>query len=337
MSREATRQARQVAESVRARAHTLDPVRVERSEAAIAKGRTTVVRSFEAKRADPAGQWGDSEVGASVRRWVRTAGRYAGQLPVLSLVSDVLDERHGLSVLAERVRAESSSPMVHVQLGEALLAHKHDSATYLALRTALSPTALVTHQVLRVAAGQHDAGPGAAELSMRNAFALALGRLRTQPRDAVALHAMTRVYLAARMAETAVVPGRLAAQAAAAPDRGEVLFTLARAYYESGRYASARRAAEMAIDRGCSLGWRVLAELVSHEGEGKTSRQRVETYSDLFDRAAPEDLAAYRGLSPGGKSIWRSVYRRQADKARNSVSSARDLAERRSLTRTDPS
>ncbi|MGY1762405.1 hypothetical protein ACI79G_15990 [Geodermatophilus sp. SYSU D00779] len=329
LSKEATRQARLTAENLRARARTVNPDLVARTEARVVQGRQTVAAALEDKRKSFATQCASTELGSFVAARVRTASKFGREVPVLSLVSDLLDEKNGITTLSERVAADPHDPMVHVWLGEALLAHKQDATAYVAIRTAVSPGVLVRRELFRAASGQDAAEFGPVELTMRNAFALGLGRLRTEPRDGRALHALTRVYLAGKMPETALVTGRMAVQGSSSRAFGEALFTLGRAHLLNGQYASARRAAEMAIETGCSLGWRVLAELVHLEDVKNTVRERLDRYAELFERVNPEDIDHYQGFHRSAEQICRSVFERQANKTRSAL---RAISDRRSAT-----
>jgi hypothetical protein len=311
-----------VARQAHERARDANPELVTEMETTARRSRRKIVEQaavLPRKRAETLEKWAASTTGAAVVEGARALGRRAQDLPLISLTADLLQEKNGIAVLTQRIAADPADPMALVCLGDALQVLQRDSRICVAIRAALSPTSLLTREAVRTVTAAECSGAGPVELVMRAATGTALRRLRAQPDDPVALHAMARVYLAASMPDAAVVAGKLAVAAATSLDprrSSSVLVTLARAYLAADHLVSADRAARMAIEAGSSLGWQVLADLVHRNPADETASERLAHYMAFRKRVEPNDLAAYHGFHLEASELLLSVHKLQMMKAR---------------------
>lgn len=231
---------------------------------------------------------------------VRAFGRLAGRLPVLSAPLDLLSERHSIDALVAAVQADPRDIAAHLWLGEALQAMQADTPRFdqVRARVALNdPVLFVFSRAMRAGSAPGAAPTDPAAQVLDGCRHLAATRLRSDPRDATALHAFARVELATGHPDRAVQPAKLAVAASTGDDRARALVTLARAYLAVDRDASAANVARKAVAAGCSLGWEILAELL-YRGAGPadsagTARHR--RYVELRGRISDDDRRAYHG------------------------------------------
>ena len=288
----------------------------------------SVVESGRAVRDDAVRRGAGTRVGGAIGTGMGYLGQYLGALPVLSLPRAVVDQRRGVVRLTEAVAADPDDPVPAVQLADALRLMDRDLKLVLAVRTVvLNPCAPLVAEASRMA---HALGHGElvnpAEAMLRRAYALALDRVRADEGDAEALHVAARVFLARGAAVAGLPPARAAVAAASGPLQGQALVTLARLHLANGDSAAARAHAEAAVAAGCSLGLRVLADLIfkddsraaEEDPTGGTTAERVGAYRQLLGQVDPDDDAAYRGyVRPGTADLYRAVLADQAGKARD--------------------
>lgn len=256
----------------------------------------------------------ETRAGSVVGERSRQIIGFLGQLPVLSVAVDTMRARHGVDHLYDLVRAQPTQPRPYIWLAEAMRRVDEDRRRYVAVRTVIDPTSIVTRAALTATTGlgAEDGEPPTIRI-LRNAFALAVQRLRAQPGDGDTLDVLARVYLFMGDVPEAVRFAKLAILTE--PDNGHRVMTLARAYQALGQSDNARRAAELTVSRGCSVGYDILAEEVLN-GESLTPQERISEYSRLKDLVTPEDRQAYWGPSVEGLDIVQGLGEAQAARAR---------------------
>jgi hypothetical protein len=255
-----------------------------------------------------------TRVGSVVGHRSRQLFGFLGQLPVLSVAVDAMRARHGVDHLYELVRAQPTEPRPYIWLAEAMRRVDEDRRRYIAVRAVIDPTSIVARAALTATTslGAEQREPTSMRI-LRNAFVLAVQRLRAGSGDGDTLDVLARVYLfmgdlpeGARFAKLSIL---------AEPENGHRMFTLARAYQALGQSANARRAAELAVTRGCSVGHDILAEMVL-SGESLTPQVRIGEYSRLKDLVSTADRQVYWGPSVEGLDILQGLGEAQATRAR---------------------
>lgn len=316
-AKEATNRGRAAVEVAVTRAREVEGAdRVE----GILRGAATLVGEAEQSRRTRNQQLlaraGDSAAGAAVGRHVRAFGRLAGRLPVLSVPTDLLTGRNGVDTLVAAVQEQPDDALAHARLGEAMQAMQAD-ARYLEMartvRAMFDPTSLVFREAMKTAARLGAPAVDPAAQVFARARHLAASRLRTDARDAAALHALARVELATGRPDLAVTPAKLAV--AASGDRGHALVTLARVHFALGADPSAANVARKAVDAGCSLGWQVLAELLYRDVPADDPPRHRE-YVAMRGRVTDADRRAYHGVHRTSAEITRSVLDTQRERVR---------------------
>lgn len=274
----------------------------------------TSTRSIRARMVERAA---GSRVGTAVGAYTRRVARHATDLPLLSLPQAVLDERRGVAHLRHLAAAAPHDPVPAIRLAEALRLLERDTRYFLVFRTLWNPAAPLVAQTTKVALALDDGKlVRPAEAMLRRAYALAVLRLRVDDNDGEALHVVARVFLATGQPEHGVKPCRLAvARSRSETTKAQALYTLSLLQHGAGDREAARSSATWAVAHGCSLGWRVLAELLEREDATSTAR-RLATYQQILDRIESDHELAYRGfLPPRSGDLWRTVLRDQSDKA----------------------
>jgi hypothetical protein len=100
------------------------------------------------------------------------------------------------------------------------------------------------------------------------------------------------------------------------------MYSLARAYLACQQRDNARRAAELAVQRGASCAYDLLAELAI-TSENATSSERVDAYVHLRSLATPESRAMYWGPSATGVDLVTAVGSAQFAKSQAMLDSFR--------------
>jgi hypothetical protein len=268
------------------------------AEAAHKAGSTAVRLAAWGKKAQDklATTAGASRGGAAAGRATRRFTAELQRLPILSAASDALQQKNAISELAERFEAEPDSPYTSLWLGEALRALERDMRVYAAARAVYQPTSLATRHLLKTGARLGaESGASASEQFLSRAFVLADLRVKSAGFDAQALDVIARVYLAKGSPGAAVGPATLALRDPSDPDRGAFYFTLGRACLGADNLAAARRAAELAIESGMTLGYELLAEMLFREDAANRSWSRCREYADLLAMVDRRDRVTYYG------------------------------------------
>jgi hypothetical protein len=268
---------------------------------------------------------GGTSGGAALGNAVRRLGGEYSRLPLISLASDVAKGKNSVMKLTESVRANPSDLSANLWLAEALKALERDMGLYTLARTVSSPHSVVTRQLVKGAAALGAASSESpSDRMLRRTYALASVRLRHSGYDAEALHVIARIYLTRGQPDVAVKPAKLAL---AQPDtvvRPLILTTLARTYMVLGHAESARRAAELAIDAGCTVGFQVLADLEYYnpgpEWNRKLARKR---FVDYTDRVTRYDALSYYGTYRSPWTMARFVMVDQLGKTADGVKKIR--------------
>lgn len=258
------------------------------------------------------GEIGQTKVGQQVGGYTRTFTSRLAALPVFSLSGDVMRTRHGIRPLYAHLKEEPDDPVRYVWLAEAMGRVMADSATYSRIRAVVHPGFYVLGQAVKAAStlGSQPSDPTTIRL-LKNAFAISTTRIRKDPRDPAALHALARVYRAQGDAPEAVRFSKLAY--VADPNNHLPMVTLAQLYLGLGQTENARRAAERATDGGAGYAHTVLADLVLLD-EYAEPQGRIERYSAARDRVTKRDREAYLGPSVEGVGVLEGVGRAQLEK-----------------------
>jgi hypothetical protein len=259
-----------------------------------------------------------TEAGRTVGDAVRRLAGLAARLPVLSVTTDAITNRHGIPVLVERFRADPSDPMAGVHLLEALARADRDRRRYRAVRTVVDPTSWVVRTATSTAGAiGRETTPFADRLG-RSVYGLAAARLREDPADAVAWHGLARVHLLRGDADGAHDLAALAALAD--PDHTPAaLITVARAELARRRLTAADRAAQAAAERGHSVGFEVLVavheEAALLDPDPATRAVRLERLPGLLGLVEPAHREHYHGIHVGAGAAVRGTAASQKRKA----------------------
>jgi hypothetical protein len=254
---------------------------------------------------------------------VRAVGAEARKLPFLGVAGDAIAQRHGIDQLVALRREDPTDPERTLWLAEGLARVERTTKNYRRLRAVSDPTSIVQRAVMSTAAqvGAEKRRP-AVERLQRQAYGLALLRLRDDPRDARAWHVCARVHLARGDAEGARVLAQLAVLASPQDVAGVGLVTVARAQHALGRRMDAADSARRAIDEGSSLGNEVFAALVRGNAS-LSSSERIDKAAVLRSRIRVEDRIAYQGVAPSMAGATAGVAAAQVRKTKRSVDRAR--------------
>ena len=325
---EAVARGRQGADAVLRAAKEASPEAYARSENAVkgSIGASEGLKRAVAGKIDKGYQAaGETAAGAAAGNVVRRVGTIAGQLPVLSLSTDALREKHGVRVLTERAMADPTNPMAHLWLAEAMAAMAREQAYLNVVRTVANPSSGAVRQAMRAVAQVGVDKRDPVTVMFSRAHRLAVGRLRTNKRDSDALHVIARIHLAQRHPDEAVVPSKLAATAGSGVTRGAAFATLSRTFLALRQDDMARKAAAAAIDSGCSIGWETMAALLYRPAENgeQLDDGRYRQYVDALSRVTNEDRHMYYGLYRNTGEIARAVLNSQSVKARDGVAQIR--------------
>lgn len=275
-------------------------------------------------------QAGTSSAGEWVGSATRSVQSCVQTLPLLSGVGDVIAIRNGLDLLVPMLKAAPQDPQRNLWLGEALQRAERDMRAVAAARAMVNPWALATRFTVRFAAELgHDASDEPASVRfLRRAFQLATPAAKAGVSDAMGLHVLARVYLARGVPLNAL---RLAkySVAVSVPEGGEALVTAARAYKVLGQQRNAARAARLAVQRGCTVGYEVLAAIAyaaGDEADTATTDGRLMTSTDLLARIDPAHRVRYSGVSRSRQEIAQVVAQHQRAKAAGTSRRAKELA-----------
>lgn len=320
MAKEARARATAAIEQTVDRIREAQPEQVGRAEAALSTVSGTAranLGGFAEGRTRVESWIGESRTGRAVGSAVQRAGNRIAQVPVLSLVQDSMDAKHGIKALTEIVRSEPDHMYGFLWLGEALRARERDMAFVAAARTAVNPTSLVTREALKsmARAGNPQSTRTPAERILRRAFALAARRVERDNRDGDAYHVIARYYLAAGKAAGGLKAGKAAVALAPPELRGHTLYTLAR-IYRAIDDPQAPKAAQAAVNQGFSLGNEILADLLYESGNTPNAAERRRVFITLKNRVNPADIAAYSGIFPAADAKARHVMDSQLAKSR---------------------
>jgi hypothetical protein len=254
--------------------------------------------------ADTVGKFEKTEAGKKAGEITRRVGGYVSTIPVVSAVGDATSEMAGVAGLVELRKQEPDNPWPLLWLSEALRRRQSMTRTSLLLRAPLQPISAIVSVAARAAADLDDTDP--IEACERAAWGMALRILSVSKDDFDSMHIASRIYLAKGYPSQAL---QLAAAAALSPDSGDLaLFTFAQAHYVLGNIDAAVRAANAAIDAGCSLGHALLSQVALDNKDYKEALA-------LANMVMREDKARYFGIDPTLEAASRGTLRQQKDKA----------------------
>jgi hypothetical protein len=266
-----------------------------------------------------------SSATAVVGSAARTFLRVYQSVPFLSAPSDLIRAKNGLELLVDEIRRCPDDPERYLWLSEAVVRAQRDGLGLAIVRTIFEPLALVEAIAIRKVAQLGLEDPPAVALR-KSAFSLAVQRLRRDPRDAVALHVTSRIYLLQGDLLQALRFAWLAT--ATAPGDPLPLVTMAMAQAKTGDVNGAAAAAWMGIDGGSSFGFVVLAQLAAMGfADSRTSAfatttvarsltglERARVALLLQQQIRPEDRDRYFGPRLHGVQILTAVLLSQKHK-----------------------
>ena len=243
----------------------------------------------------------------------RGTGEFAA-LPWFSLTTDAAAARSGVRDAVRLVTKQPPEPLPSVWLAECLRRTEADLRAYRLVRTALHPMSVVTRTGLRAGAalGKTETSQLQSEFATRRATAVAVARLRGTPGDSDALHALARAALLERSFPEAVKVARVAV--GASNGAGPVLVTLARAHLAAGERTDAARVSALAVRRGCTVGYEVLADLALRDASAADYRQQVAAYERLLSRVEAKDYRDYYGVKRSAGNFARRLLVAQGEK-----------------------
>lgn len=302
------------------RAESANPEYVQRVKEAHAKAaqRTKDLgRTAARKRDELTRRFAATSAGSATGRGVAKWGSRMSTTPVLSLPSDVFNERNGINHLTKRLQESPNDPYVNLVLAESIARMQREMLAFVAARTAvsLSPLALLMRESAKTAGALNRPGDlPVVDRLLKRAYGMAMTRLQKNPGDPMSLHVISRVYLAKRNPQGCLKPALLGTVGGNPGESGPIFYTMSRAYRALGEKANARSSAQAAIDDQCSLGWMTLGDLIFEDPDLTTTAARHKAYLETLARVTQEDLAAYAGFPPR-TSIVKSVYALQKAKA----------------------
>lgn len=242
----------------------------------------------------------------------------AGNIPLVSLIPDVMTELSGTRSLAERLAQEPTSMSLNLWLGEALVNQERSQRIYVSARTVTDPSWMVTRQAVRAALKTQ--GPDLGDQARRyltRAYGLAAGQLQREPHDASAYHVVARYYLASRNPNGGLKAAKLAVGLSQGELHAQALVTLARVYLASQTHRSASLSAMLATERGCTLGYEVLGDLLFIGDDVLGRRERLNAFSTLQAQIEPADREAYYGTYRSMSHTVRAVALSQWSKTKS--------------------
>ncbi len=258
------------------------------------------------------GEVGATDLGQRVGVRARSATAALAKLPVFTLSTDVMKAKHGVDGLYTHLKEDTEDPLRYVWLAEAMGRVKRDSAAYSKVRSVADPSFFLVGQAVKVAnsLGAEAKDPTETRL-LKRAFSLSASRIKSDRRDAPALHVLARVYRAQGDADEAIKFSRLAYAA----DESDPLplVTLAQLVLSTGRTDPARSIADRAVTEGAGFANTILADLALLD-ETVTPAERIERYSAACDAIADADREAYLGPCVEGVGVLEGVGRAQLGK-----------------------
>ncbi|MFJ8712805.1 hypothetical protein ACIRD9_06295 [Streptomyces violaceus] len=303
------------------RAETANPEYVQRMKDARAKAAQRareLGRTASRKRSELTLRFAATSMGTATGRGMAKLGSTMSTLPVLSLPSDVFNERNGINCLSERLQDSPDDPFVNLVLAESIARMQREMLTLAAVRTAvtMSPVALLMRESMKTASALNRANElPLVDKLLKRAYGMAMTQLRSHPGEPASLHIISRVYLAKRNPQGCLKPALLGVCRDTPDESGPIFYTMSRAYQALGDKENARSSARAAIDSDFSLGWLTLSDLIYEDPELATVTARHKAYVEALSNVTQEDLASYAGIDPQAKEIAKSVYALQKTKA----------------------
>ncbi|MEU2542009.1 hypothetical protein [Streptomyces iakyrus] len=303
------------------RAETANPEYVQRMKDARAKAAQharELGRTASRKRSELTLRFAATSMGTATGRGMAKLGSTMSTLPVLSLPSDVFNERNGINCLSERLRESPDDPFVNLVLAESIARMQREVLTLTAVRTAvtMSPVALLMRESMKTANALNRANElPLVDKLLKRAYGMAMAQLRSHPGEPASLHIISRVYLAKRNPQGCLKPALLGVCQDTPGESGPIFYTMSRAYQTLGDKENARSSARAALDSDFSLGWLTLSDLIYEDPELATVTARHKAYLEALSNVTQEDLASYAGIDPQAKEIAKSVYALQKTKA----------------------
>lgn len=264
---------------------------------------------------DALGEFAQTDRGQRTGAAIRRVQDEASRLPGVTVISDSFRSAHGIDVLAQRLRDDPAEPWHHLWLGEAIGRQTRGQNRFTAARAVFDPSVVLTKTATRAAGRVANDGETLETRLLKRAYVTSLRRLHSDLRDHDAWHIVSRVYLAREQPASAKSAATVAALLA--PGDGRVLTTLADAQSRLLEYVAAAGSADAGIAAGCSMGYRVKAQLVSQTASGtlKARAAAVAASEELLAMVKDADLEAYQGFVRDLGDAARRVAASQRDKA----------------------
>ncbi|NGN69007.1 hypothetical protein G5C51_34605 [Streptomyces sp. A7024] len=282
-------------------------------------------RTAAEKRSELTLRLAASSFGSAAGQKLARMGGGVAALPVLSLPADLFNERHGVNVLAQRLKQAPDDAFAHLKLAESLIRMQREMLVLVAARSVatMSPLPLMIREGVRTA-GAVSRGDGLPIIDklLKRAYGLAMARLRKHPSDPESLHAIARVYLAKHNPRGALKPALLGVTGRPQGQSGPVFYTLSRSYQALDDDGNARLSAQAAIDDDFSLGWLILSDLVYGDPALTTTAARRQAYLQALGHVTQKDLVSYAGIRPQAGEVVKSVYALQKSKTITTYSKA---------------
>lgn len=272
-----------------------------------------------------------TSIGAAAGRGVAKLGGKMSAVPVLSLPSDVFNERNGINELAQRLQNDPDDPLVNLVLAESMSRMQREMLAMAAARSLVtwSPTALLMREVMKTAGAFSRANElPVVDKLLKRAYGLAMTRLRVHPGEPASLHVIARVYLAKRNPQGCLKPALLGVSGRPKGESGPIFYTMSRAYQALRDKENARLSAQAAIDDDFTLGWLTLAELVYDDPDLATTAARRKAYLEDVSHVEQTDLVSYAGIAPQTADVVRNIYELQKSKTLTSYAQVNESVKR---------
>lgn len=262
-----------------------------------------------------------SEVGKYVGSGARNLATNVSQLPILTIVTDIIKSKNGIDKLYQLVKDDPHNAEKYIWLAEGMVRVKSDRKIYLGFRSVIHPSSIIFRETLKTATkmGLDDADPVEIRI-LKNAYYISVYHVKKNPRDSKHLHVLARVYLLMGQIRESIKFSKLAILAD--PQNKLPYITLSRAYLAKGRYLDSKKAAKIAIANNLKYGYDIIAQLVLLDDQGDF-KQKTGLYSSLRDKIGDIDKINYLGCSINEASFIESIGQKQASKFSNVINKSK--------------
>ncbi|KPV43985.1 tetratricopeptide repeat protein [Alicyclobacillus ferrooxydans] len=257
----------------------------------------------------------NSDFGKQLGQTARTITGGLAKLPVFSLTTDVIKARNGVDMLYKHLLESPEDPIRHIWLAEAMRRVQRDRKLYTRMRTVMDPSYVVVRKGVQtlVSLGQEPIDPAELKL-LKNSYLLCLRGLKRNPENALLYDALCRLYISMSNPAKAVECAKIALLID--PSYAQAAISLARAYLALPQTEYAEKAAWLAIQKGHSYGYEILAEITeSLDDIGWT--KKLQDTEQFRKKVSQQDREAYLGPAVNSFNALEMVGREQWEKAIN--------------------